>query len=84
MDKLKYKTFKIEHNDEIEYVQVLDKIDNKYLVVVVGEPANCYKDGKRYKTDYTTDPITETEIITPNMDVTFMISPEDIIKMVNK
>ena len=77
-----------------EYVQILDKIlvespnrhgsQHKYLVLVVGEPANCYKDGKSYKTDYSGEEPVEREIITPNKDKVFLIDPSQIIKIANK
>jgi archaeosine-15-forming tRNA-guanine transglycosylase len=85
MEKLKYKRFKVKIQEElesrIEYVEILDKVENKYLVVVVGEPSNIYKNGKAYKMDYVTG--IEREIITPNKDKVFIVSPENILEMVN-
>ena len=83
MEKIHWKTFKVNYEHEIEYVQILDKINDKYLVVVVGEPANVYKNNKRYKSEYTGDDRSEREIITPNMGKTFIMSPSTILEMVN-
>lgn len=83
MDNLRYKTFTVEINGQIEHVRILDKYfdgeKDKYLVVVVGEQALLYKEGKEYR-----DHQGLQEIITPNKNKIFAILPGSIISNSNR